>query len=188
LTQNNGFNPGQNFNQQPQQWQQQSQQAPQQQFDGPSLDSVGVPSNNVVTLKNGQQVPVPKLDTLKVIRLAKVLAKDIVTIYSKWNGFVSQKRQEAMQQPGYDEQNTVIVKMDDIAEFIITELKEEQIGGIFGIITGVNANDVLTMDFVDLVTIIDAFAEANDLQTTFKVVRKMVQKFMPQMPVANNQQ
>jgi hypothetical protein len=152
------------------------------------LKTLDVEKNlGVVTLSDGEQLPVPKLSMLKIIKIVKFLGVDGAKIYSQ--------AREVLIDDSYD----LIEKYAVILESI----QEAQVMRIFSIILDLEDEKSLALDPNDLLEILLVLSEKLDFQKTFSQVRQLMKKMFnidlpdfkelidrafPEVPVVENQE
>ncbi|WP_153465135.1 hypothetical protein [Sediminibacillus terrae] len=135
------------------------------------LSSLDMGPLATVTLSNGELFNIPRLSTLKLIRIAKFAAIDGYKIYDKY--------EKTIADPDLSEAEKVAIVLED--------LKEEQIIHILSILLDIPDKVALQIDPFDTLEIITTYVEKTDIEKAFTNVRKLMRKFRPQAPDENLQ-
>lgn len=117
----------------------------------------------VVQLENGQQLHLPKLDTFKVLKIAKFLGTDGVRLYKSV--------METLKDASIDPLERYAV--------IFESLDEKQIVHIIAIAADMDDEEILKLDFADTLTIIEQYLEHGRLIQAFTKARDLG-KFVPE--------
>ena len=152
-----------------------------------NFDSV-VEENKVIVLPSGGTVPMPKLTTLKTIRLAKFFASDAYAIYAKTKGLyrnvpkLDENNQPIVDENGKQEMERKGPNEQEVFEFILAELSEEMLAKIISMIIDVPEDQVLNMDFADTLVIVTDFIENTNINKAFLAIKNLTAKFRPTVP------
>jgi hypothetical protein len=120
-----------------------------------------------VTLSNGQQLDVPKLSMLKIIKIVKFLGIDGTKLYSQ------------LREVLLDE------KIDDLEKLgvILEELDEKQLIHIFSIVLDLKDEETLQLDPNEMLEILLVLVEKLDIKKTYSLIRKLMKSmFNKELP------
>lgn len=152
-----------------------------------NLESV-VEENKTIVVPSGATIPMPKLTTLKTIRLAKFFASDAYAIYAKSKGlYKNVPKLDGNGQEVKDDNGQVILETkgpneQELFEFILTELSEEMLAKVISMLIDVPEDKVLNMDFADTLVIITDFIENTNINQAFLAIKNLTAKFRPSVP------
>lgn len=104
---------------------------------------------------------IPRLTTVKVIKIAKFLAIDGMKIYDNYRNVI--------ESPELSDSEKV--------SLVVSELKEEQIIHLLSILLGISDEEALSIDPFDNLEIITTFVEKTDVERAFTNVQTLIKKF-----------
>lgn len=126
-----------------------------------TLESLDIESLGTVKLESGIEVEIPRLTTLRVIKLAKFIVSDGMKLYESIDDFDTMSEIE-------------------IATTLVSSLEESQIARLLNVLLDVDENKVLNIDFIDTLELIQAFVEKTNIKKAFTIVRGLVRTFSKQ--------
>lgn len=121
----------------------------------------------MVTLSDGQKVAIPKLSTLKLIKLVKFIAIDGARLYGQIKKIV--------EDPEIDEMEKMVT--------VLETLTEEQLMKVFSILLDIPVEDVLSLDLNEMLEILLVYTDKVDFNKTFLLCRELAKKlFKKELP------
>lgn len=120
-----------------------------------------------VTLSNGQELVVPKLSVLKIMKIVKFLGIDGSKLYA-------QCREILMDE-----------ELEDVEKFavVLETLDEKQLIRIFSIMLDLKDEDVLKLDLNEMLEVLIVIVDNIDLKKTYSSVRTLLKKmFNKELP------
>ncbi|MGP4063093.1 hypothetical protein [Halobacillus sp. H74] len=122
-----------------------------------------------VELSDGRKLDIPRLTTVKLIRIAKFIAIDGMKIYEKYRNVLDDSQMEDAEK----------------VSIIVSELTDEQIIRLLAILLGISDEEALKIDPFDNLEIITTYVENTDVERAFTNVQKLMKKFKGQNMQAN---
>lgn len=120
-----------------------------------------------VTLTNGQELEVPKLSMLKIIKIVKFLGIDGAKLYSETREILMDE------------------SLEDLEKFavVLETLDEKQLVRIFSIILDMKDEEVLKLDQNEMLEILLVLIDKTDIKKTYSLVRQLMLKmFNKELP------
>lgn len=133
-----------------------------------AINSLDLDTNlGMVKLSNGQSFAIPKLSTLKLIKLVKFIAIDGARLYSQI--------QKIVEDPEIEEMEKLVTVMET--------LTEEQLMQVFSILLDIPVQDVLSLDLNEMLEILLVYIDKVDFNKTFLLCRELAKKlFKKELP------
>lgn len=120
-----------------------------------------------VTLSNGQQLDVPKLSMLKIIKIVKFLGIDGSKLYANLREVLLDENIDDLEKMG----------------IILEELDEKQLIHIFSIVLDLKDEETLQLDPNEMLEILLVLVEKLDIKKTYSLIRKLMKSmFSKELP------
>ncbi|MFP5109631.1 hypothetical protein ACSU6B_23175 [Neobacillus sp. C211] len=120
-----------------------------------------------VTLSNGQELEIPKLSMLKILKIVKFLGIDGSKLYAQLQEIIADE------------------SLEDIEKFavVLETLDEKQLIRIFSIMLDLKDEDVLKLDLNEMLEVLIELVDKLDLKKTYSSIRTLLKKmFNKELP------